>query len=608
MNSLPMFRRSWGVLLVSALIFLSAVFFILFTLQDRQLELTEAAREDSLWAAYQLDRENLKLSVLLRTFAVNPSPVNWEALALRFEILYSRMDILQRGEIGDLFGSDVGNLAPIHQEAIQIITDMDSFFEQGQDYLVLHLPEVEDLSNRLASLTERLVVDMKGLSSLRINEERKEQRQKYVYISLLIILVVLTTSILMYLLLRHMQFTAKARIHAESMADELKEAVVKAEKASQAKSEFLAMMSHEVRTPMNGILGMASLLQESDLKSEQQEQIQTIYSSANSLLAILDDILDFSKLEAGRFTIDSVPFSIANLAQEVINLFEATARKKQIHVELLINENLSSHHLSDPGRFRQVLLNLVGNAIKFTDQGKVTLRITQFASDQVSFSIEDTGIGMNEQVLSSLFSPFTQADLSITRRYGGTGLGLAISKKIIEQMGGSISVESTEGQGSCFSFQLPLIVVDAPIPPVPVQASSSTTNLTTLHDKVDAKILLVEDNKVNQMVAVGLLKKLGYSCHIANNGEEALAAVEAEVFDLILMDMQMPVMDGVTATQKIRRLDHPSASTPIVAVTANAMPEDLNACLDAGMNDYLCKPFNKTDLSDKIEKYLYSIP
>ena len=604
MSSLPHFRRTWGVLLTCALLFLSAIFFILFTLNDRHQQLTEAAREDALWAAYQLDRENLKLSNLLSGYESNPSRANWDSLELRFEILYSRIGLLQRGHIGELFGSEIGNLAPVYHESIQIIFEMDDFFQRGAETVSAELPKIIELSNRLAVLTERLVVDMKGLSALRINEERKDQQSKYLYVTLLIVLVMLTTGILMFMLFRHMRLTAKARIHAESMASDLQDAVVKAERASQAKSEFLAMMSHEVRTPMNGILGMASLLQDSDLKQEQQQQIKTLYSSANSLLAILDDILDFSKLEAGRLTLDSVPFSLVNLAQEVIALFDATAKSKQISLELVLDDKLSSHYQSDPGRFRQVLLNLLGNAIKFTHHGKVTLTISQVAPDLVACSIEDTGIGISPQVLETLFTPFTQADLSTTRRYGGTGLGLAISKKIIEQMAGCISVVSEEGKGSCFSFQIPLQSIDAPLTNKSELPSPTSTDVTADKEPIPTRILLVEDNKVNQMVAVGLLKKLGYTCSIANNGAEGLALAETELFDLILMDMQMPVMDGVTATEKIRQLDHPSASTPIIAVTANALPEDLKACLDAGMNDYLSKPFSKKDLSDIIEQHL----
>lgn len=584
---------------MSTLIFLCAVFFILFTLYDRQQQLTEAAREDALWAAYQLDRENLKLSTLLKHYEIDASEDTWDALELRFEILFSRMGLLQRGEVGELFGSEVGNLGETSQQALETINEMDTYFLQGAQAVSTHLSDVIALSSQLSNLTERLVVDMKGLGAIRIFEERQEQRQKYLFVMVFIFLVILSTGMLLVLLLRHMKLTAKARIDAESMACELKQAVIQAEKASQAKSEFLAMMSHEVRTPMNGILGMASLLQESQLDEDQQQQMKTLHSSASALLMILDDILDFSKLEAGRMTLESVPFSIRVLVEEVIDLFNVTAKNKQISIKRTFDSTLSQQYLSDPGRLRQVLLNLVGNAIKFTHQGEVTVSVTQVSETQIRFSVSDTGIGMNTEVQTKLFTPFTQADLTTTRRYGGTGLGLAICKKIIEQMDGRIQVNSQEGQGSCFTFEIPLQPVnktDESIQPnATEEAAVSVSNVN---------ILLVEDNKVNQMVAVGLLKKLGYRCDIANHGAEALISVQKEVYDLILMDMQMPVMDGVTATREIRKLDHPSALTPIIAVTANALPEDIKACMDAGMNGFLSKPFNKNDLYKQLQTHL----
>lgn len=610
------FRRTFWLLLVCTLLFLVAAFFILFTMHDRQQQLTEAAREDALWASYQLDRENLKLSALLTQYAVNPSIANWQSLELRFEILYSRIQLLQRGEIGQLFGQEAGDLTPFYHEAIDIILAMDSFFEQGGSVVQDNIAELSRLSERLAQVSERLVVDMKGLSALRINEERAEQRQMYRYVTLLIILITLTMGILILLLLRHMAFASQARIQAESMAEELGIAVVKAEQASQAKSEFLAMMSHEVRTPMNGVLGMARLLVETDLNTEQRHMVHTLYSSANALLSILDDILDFSKLEAGRAELDRCAFDLQVLSQEVVGLFQATAQTKGLKLELEMSCSLPVVLEADPGRLRQVLLNLVGNAVKFTDQGSVHVRLSMPVENRLQCCVEDTGIGMAPEMLEKLFIPFSQADLSITRRYGGTGLGLVICKRIIELMQGDIRVESQPGQGSRFYFDIPVKIVETSAAVEPVANNSilsdrlpeiSVPEPMEPSDKTASRILLVEDNKVNQMVAVGLLKKLGYSCVIANHGEEALEQLQHSHFDLVLMDMQMPVMDGITAARRIREMDSAVSKVPIVAVTANVMPEDRQKCLDAGMNDFLSKPFNKEDLAQKIERWLGAV-
>ncbi|KDE41228.1 Sensory box histidine kinase/response regulator [Nitrincola lacisaponensis] len=615
------FRRTFWLLLVCTLLFLVAAFFILYTMHDRQQQLTEAAREDALWASYQLDRENLKLSALLTQYAVNPSTANWQHLELRFEILYSRIQLLQRGEIGRLFGYEAGDLAPFHREAIDIILSMDDYFEQGAMVVQENIDEIVMLSDRLAQVSERLVVDMKGLSALRINEERTEQRQMYGYVTLLIVLITLTMGILILLLLRHMAFASQARIQAESMAEELSVAVIKAEQASQAKSEFLAMMSHEVRTPMNGVLGMARLLVETDLNTEQRQMVNTLYASANALLSILDDILDFSKLEAGRAELDQCVFDLRALSQEVVGLFQASAQTKGLRLELEISSSLPAELEADPGRLRQVLLNLVGNAVKFTDQGSVHVRLSMPADNRLQCCVEDTGIGMAPEILDKLFIPFSQADLSITRRYGGTGLGLVICKRIIELMQGEIRVESEPGQGSRFYFEVPVRVAEKTDTDEPasdpvvdlavdrVTPSDATPVAVTASPVVSSgmpasRILLVEDNKVNQMVAVGLLKKLGYSCVIANHGEEALEQLQHSHFDLVLMDMQMPVMDGITAARRIRALDTAISEVPIVAVTANVMPEDRQKCFDAGMNDFLSKPFNKEDLAQKIERWL----
>lgn len=399
------------------------------------------------------------------------------------------------------------------------------------------------------------------------------------------------------------------RVRSNLMLRKAKDA---AEAAATAKSEFLANMSHEIRTPMNGVMGILDILSRSSLEATQKAQVNIAKSSADALLSLLNDILDFSKIEAGKLSLENIEFSLAELFDETYHFMKTMAQEKQLGFHLCVDGLNQDLVQGDSGRLRQVLINLIGNAIKFTKEGEVTIKAyTQVEADGIRLFVEvaDTGIGIDSQNLDHLFDAFTQNDTSTTRRFGGTGLGLAIVEQLTQLMSGSVRVSSQIGEGSCFQFNVLLNAAESSqgaLPDNPPGTLQSNPQNEFSHEASQTtqslRILLAEDNKVNQLVAEQLLAMKGYQCDIADNGEKALQtllnAPQERPYTLVLMDCQMPVMDGYEATRKIRAGEAGDRylSIPIVALTANAMQGDREKCLEAGMTDYLTKPINGDEL------------
>ncbi|MCD4720212.1 MAG: response regulator [Desulfobacula sp.] len=485
--------------------------------------------------------------------------------------------------------------------------------------LLISLPEFNAKGIEFAQQMIRLLVDaFFSRQSLKDEKEIAQIRKDQVNRKLRL-LEKKNMDILSQNFAQHKKYSKLLESEIQRQTKDLVTARKNAEAANQAKSEFLANMSHEIRTPMNGVIGMLQLLSETRLSQEQQNFVESTRHSANALLVLINDILDFSKIEAGKLEIETIDFNIKNVMDAIVEILAPKAFEKGLELYYLIEKNVPHYLSGDSARIRQILINLIGNAIKFTDQGEIFVKIKlekKIKDDfMLLFEIKDTGIGIPQGKIDKLFHLFTQVDASITRKFGGTGLGLSISKQLTELMNGKIGVTSELNKGSVFWFTIKLkkqkpghaydVADKTASAKEPYSAKSSNLKVTrNLQVTRKFKILLAEDNIINQKVVSILLEKRGHSITIANNGQEALQLYEKELFDLILMDIQMPVMDGEKATLKIRSLEEKSKThIPIIALTANAMKGDKERYLNLGMDSYVAKPIKK----DLLLEAIYSV-
>ncbi len=387
--------------------------------------------------------------------------------------------------------------------------------------------------------------------------------------------------------------------HLKEMEFELIEAKRKAEDSSKAKAMFLANMSHEIRTPLNGIVGMAEQLAQSKLDADQRYFIDIMRSASSTLLSIINDVLDISKIESGKFSIETTTFNLNESIRRTLSIFEEKARLSDISLDIELMDDRGIMHLGDPHRLSQVLFNIVGNAIKFTNSGyvRVTSKLERGENDicWVSFSVEDTGVGMDMAYLAKVFEAFSQEDASITRKFGGSGLGLSIARSIVQIMGGTIQIESEKGKGTRVDIRIPMRISNE-------KTKQDIVEMTDLQKSLKGlRVLAVEDNELNRMVLQVILKKCEVVVSIAHNGQEAIDLIQEKEFDIVLMDVQMPILDGLEATKFIR--EDLKYSIPIIGLSANAMREEVEICKQAGMNDYLVKPYSERALVEVMKKW-----
>ena len=570
---------------------------------------TLAAIDATTALAFQLEREGMRLaSELGRQPKDADSPEDEDSLRLRFDIFLSRIDLMQSNPSTALI-EHRREYTLIRQLLDEFQTMAEPVFAQPtlapralrplHDLLVKHGPDFQALS--LATSSE---------FKLKLEEQEQDLRQQNHWI------IGLLGGQLLLLLLCLMALLRRQKLqHIEQQT--LRAAKTTAESLSRTKSEFLANMSHEIRTPLNALIGLSHLLLDGSLNARQQDFISRIHVTSRSLLTLLNDILDQARIESGHLQLEIVPLSPADVLDNTRALFEIQALEKGLALEFEPAPDLPGPLLGDPLRLQQVMNNLVGNAIKFTSRGSVVVSASCLQADAGSvylrFSVRDSGIGMDAVQAHRIFLPFEQADASTTRRFGGSGLGLAIARQLVEMMGGEIGVESESGCGSCFWFTLRLqLARQADQVPLQGQEPQRAWSATMPVRLGGARVLVVDDNATNLLVAQSYLQRMGLEVETADNGLAAVEMAGCRHYDIILMDLQMPELDGCEATQAIRQREQaalaatggPTSRVPIIALSAASMPEDIERALSSGMNDYLAKPLDMQRLAGMLRQWI----